>query len=1026
MRKITAALIVVVTVVAGLLFVLPALISTDWARSELGRQLSSASGMDIRLDGPVGVSFFPSLAVVAKDIGISDDKGGLSIKVPRFSTAVTLSSLWSDKFEIQSIKLIDPAISLGPSSEKSAGAEIPSANEELDPFASLVDTLEQLAVNRITIENASLSTVDEAGNASTVEAIDADLKVPDLDREIAFSLAATKDGSRVELDGTLSALRPILQREPAEVMLEGRMEPAPSPLLSSLKVNGEIRLNQNGSYQIRGGQFDLGGQAFQLDALFQPGERYRFLADFSAERLDLDQLSGGGDAEASVADSGSAADLSMLSSIDANVSVTIDQLVSSALSASDVQLAVALSDGQLDAELVHLKLDAGSVTAALSTNVAETPPTFQGNVVTSGLDIGAMAKLAGQTVPLSGKVTANTVIAFRGLAADEIRKSFNLRGTVGLRESNIPLAAFINQDGGGPGDITGLSLDVEIHDIAKPVDVAGNLTWQGQEVAFQSQLAPADFLSSPSIAEASAPVSLSLASNYLRVSANGTVGGEGTFKGQISTASPSLDNLLRWLGQGSSGGLESFAFEGMLDASSTGVSFSNANLDLNGVKASGEGSIKLAPKLNINTSLQFQELDFANLVAEGSGDAGDAQTSTASSDTPIDLSFLLGLDAEIAVAADRIGYGDVFAGPVKTTLVISDGVANLTVPVSRFYEGTIAANLSADGSGETPAINLDMTVTDATAAPLLTDAAGFNRLEGKLNTSLAVSGAGKTTKLLARSLNGKAAVKFSDGAVRGINIAEVYNNLVGLLTSGFKQDDEKRTTFTELGASFSIEKGIAETQDISLLGPLVRMDGSGRIDLAEQTLEINLNPRVVASLSGQGGDIETKGIGVPVIIDGSLSSPRIYPDLSKLMQDPKGALEALSSIGLPTEKLNLDKLLPGSGGSSGTGASDLIGDLIKGSGSGNSPIADGLEKLTGGNTGDAGSIAKGIIGDLLKGKSETPTAAPDAPTTPSDATATEPVQNNVATQPELDPTASSVPDRSEKGEVESLLERLLR
>src|SRR5690606_25755054 len=118
-------------------------------------------------------------------------------------------------------------------------------------------------------------------------------------------------------------------------------------------------------------------------------------------------------------------------------------------------------------------------------------------------------------------------------------------------------------------------------------------------------------------------------------------------------------------------------------------------------------------------------------------------------------------------------------------------------------------------------------------------------------------------------------------------------------------------------------------------------------------------------LSGQGGDIETKGIGVPVIIDGSLSSPRIYPDLSKLMQDPKGALEALSSIGLPTEKLNLDKLLPGSGGSSGTGASDLIGDLIKGSGSGNSPIADGLEKLTGGNTGDAGSIAKGIIGDLL-------------------------------------------------------------
>ena len=127
MRKIAAALIVVATVVVGLLFILPALVSTDWARSELGWQLSHASGMDIRLEGPVGVSFLPSLAVVAKDIGISTDKGDISIEVPRFSTAVTLSSLWSDKLEIQSITLVDPAIRIKSPAADTNAKPTPSA-----------------------------------------------------------------------------------------------------------------------------------------------------------------------------------------------------------------------------------------------------------------------------------------------------------------------------------------------------------------------------------------------------------------------------------------------------------------------------------------------------------------------------------------------------------------------------------------------------------------------------------------------------------------------------------------------------------------------------------------------------------------------------------------------------------------------------------------------------------------------------------------------------------------------------------
>ncbi|MBR2686835.1 MAG: AsmA family protein [Aquamicrobium sp.] len=999
MKKAAAAVIAVVAAVVGLLLFLPTLISTDWARSELSRQLSSASGMDISLNGPVRLSFLPSLAVVTKDITISSQTGDLSAKVPGFSTAITLSSLWSKKLEIQSIALVDPAITITSSAKAADAQPAPSGQADNDPFAALVGTLERLAVNRITIENGSLGSTDETGAASTVSAIDVDLKAPDLDREVVFSLAATQDGRRLQLEGTLSALRPILQRQPAKVAIEAKVEPAPSPLLASVKASGEIRLNADGGYQIQGGQFDLADQSFQLDALFQPGKPHRFLADLSAKRIDVGALASSGTGKGEPGNAGEPS-LAMLSNIDADVSVTVDQLVSGALAASDVQFAATLRNGHLEANLQHLGLDAGSVAASVSADVTKAAPTFQGKLTSSGLDIGAMAKLAGQSAPLSGKITLDTAFAFRGLNAARMRQSLNLRGTVGIRQGKVPLAALAGQKG---GDITGLSLDAKIQDIAKPVDVAGKLTWQGQEIAFQSQVAPADFLASPSLAEASGPVSLSVTSKLLRASANGTMGAGGTFKGQVSAATPSLDRLLQWLGQGASGGLQDFDFKGTIDAGPAGVSFANANVGLNGVKASGDGAVKLGTPLNIRTSLQFATLDFAALTGGGKTPATGKQGSAGSSDAPIDLAFLKGLDAQIDVAADRIGYGKVFAGPVKTTLVVANGDADLTLPQSPFYGGSIAAKMSASGSGDVPAIKLDLAIAGATAAPLLHDAAGFDKLEGRLDTTIAVSGAGKTTKTLRRSLEGKSALKLSDGALRGINIAEVYNNLAGLLAGGFKSDDNKKTTFTELGASFTIENGVAQTQDISLLGPLVRMDGAGKIDLAELTLEINLNPRVVASLSGQGGDIATKGIGVPVIVDGSLSAPRIYPDLRKLLQDPKGALEMLNNLGLPTGKLNLDKLLPGEAGN-GKGAGDLIGDLIKG----------GKDK--GGKSG-----LTDIINGVLPGQ-QSDQAAPD----PGVGDVPQATEGATQGETEPDPGQPPAPEPPKKDKIGTILDQLLQ
>ncbi|PBC10662.1 AsmA family protein [Mesorhizobium sp. WSM3859] len=1010
MRKIVASLTVAVVLVVGLLLLLPALVSTDWVRGELSRQLSSATGMTIRLDGPVRLSLLPRLAVVADEISLSTDTGDIAISAPRFSTSITLSSLWSKKLEIQSVALADPTIALKASASAEPAPE--QKDVQADPFAAVVDTLERLAINQLTITNGTLSSGASTGKAATVTAIDADLRVPDLDGEVSFSLAGTSGGRRVDMSGSLSALRPILKRLPAQIAIEARLDPAPVAKFSSLQASGEIQLNGNGSYQIKSGKFEVGDQSFQMDALFQPGARHRFFADLAAKRVDIDALSdigkGGSSGGKPPAGSGGP-DLAMLAAFDADISVTIDELVGGRIRASDVQLAAALRDGHLEAKLEHFGLDAGSLTANASTNVAETPPTIRGNIASSGLDIGSIAKLAGQSVPLSGKLTADMGFAFRGLTAQRIRGSANLQGTVGIRGGKLALAALGDAQDRTANDITGLNLDAKVRDIGKPVDVTGKLAWRGQAVTFKSQVAPASFLAGGSVADASGPISLSVSAKYLEASISGTVGGGGTFKGQVSATSPSIDRLMQWLGQGASRTLQDFAFKGDVDAGPKQFSFQKAAIALNGVKASGQGSVKLGGPLTVRMSLNFAKLDLAALAGGGGAVAGGKQKPGAATDAPIDLSLLKGLDAKVDIQADKLGYGKVFAGPVATSLTVTDGKAHLNVPQSSFYGGTIAADMTADGSGDAASLDLNTAIAGAAAAPLLHDAADFDRIEGTLDATVAVSGSGKTTKSLARSLGGKAATKFSDGAFRGIDIAEVYNNLVGLLAGGFKQDQAKKTTFTALGASFAIENGVAQTADISLLGPLVRMDGSGRIDLADQTLDMRLNPRVVASLAGQGGDVAVKGIGVPVVVQGPLSAPRAYPDVSALAKDPKGALDMLSRLGLPTGKLNLDKLIPGQTGSNGEGkgAADLIGDLL-----GNAaprpkvppPAPEPAVAPDNGNTENATPTSSDT-------SSETEAAAPAAESAPVDP------------QADLQPAPAS-PEAPKKGEIDTLLDQL--
>lgn len=85
-----------------------------------------------------------------------------------------------------------------------------------------------------------------------------------------------------------------------------------------------------------------------------------------------------------------------------------------------------------------------------------------------------------------------------------------------------------------------------------------------------------------------------------------------------------------------------------------------------------------------------------------------------------------------------------------------------------------------------------------------------------------MQGAGLSELALRSRMQGKVNLKLSDGALHGINLAEMIREARATLTGkGADQVKEARKTdFSALTASFRIADGVAQSDDIQLFAPL--------------------------------------------------------------------------------------------------------------------------------------------------------------------------------------------------------------
>ncbi|KZM51059.1 AsmA family protein [Labrenzia sp. OB1] len=886
MRRLLIGLGSLVFMLVTIILVVPLFLPKDEIKRQVVEEVDKRLGWRVRLDGPVSLSLFPGFTLSAENIGLSGEAGADGIefaKAERVAFGLAWAGLISGNVQVTGIALDKPDIYLEIGPDGATSWE-PRRNLESSTAASGEDTaaprvvenaaqntpaaedgpsetspagyLKSIGIDSLTITGGTLTYKDQSSaQPLRISNLDLELQAPDLGGDVELAAVFTFKDMPLDVTGTLTDPLGLSAGEQRPVSL------TVSSGENTVKVAGEAGLDPlRAELALEGGGPSLkalaalAGQEIATD----PGA------------YQLDAKINGSEAAVSVAD-------------------------------------------------LHLVLGQLSLGGAADADLSGLVPEVSGRLVLKDGSISDLMLLAGQDRPASGKLSADLVFETVGMTGEELIAGLDLNGSVSIAEGEIGGLGLASAMGGDPeaDRLTNLAMDVELQGLEKPIALSGALSWRGEAFSLTGRADTARLL-----AGNAAPVSVTVKGNRVSAGFDGNATTSGALDGAVNLETADLRGLMAWMGQpiGAGNGLKTFKASGIFGMQGDTLTFEETRFTLDATSGEANGEVRLGGKPSVSARLALRELVLDPYLSGPSGSGGSASGSSGNgkssgnggkkagasgwSSAQIDFSGLQAVDADFKLTTREIRWNKIKIDESALTTTIKNGVLTANLENLSLYGGSGSGTVTLNGASETPQIAAKVSLAKLNAYPLLRDAVDFDWIEGKAAISLDVTSRGGSEQALVQGLNGTASYQFADGAIRGINIPQMVRGLSLDTLLGWQEASSAKTDFSSLGATFQIKNGIATTNDLSLVGPLVRMSGKGTTDMPKQTLAWRVEPKIVPTLEGQapqprrkGEDKKLAGLGVPIVIEGSWNDPRIYPDINGILEDPEAAYKQLQKSG---------------------------------------------------------------------------------------------------------------------------------
>ncbi|MDH5921603.1 AsmA family protein [Vibrio splendidus] len=362
---------------------------------------------------------------------------------------------------------------------------------------------------------------------------------------------------------------------------------------------------------------------------------------------------------------------------------------------------------------------------------------------------------------------------------------------------------------------------------------------------------------------------------------------DSTFKGDTLPQSPMKVDMLSDLS---------------FDLNKSHLSFVLEKLQANAIALDGKADVTLSEIPKVRFSLHSPNIDLDEFLGLGnttetastapSGSAGGSTSNSGSSapakEVEPDLSALKTLDVKGDITIDKFKANNAKMQNVKTAFSVNRGIAELTSFSSNLYQGSISATAKLDARKTPATYTAKKKIRGVKVQPLLVDVANNDMLEGTGNIDVNVKGKSLTPTGIKKNLVGTIVINFEDGAVNGINVAQlIRENYAKIKGEKVESTNEaQKTDFSAMKATLKVDKGWVSTNDLSAQSPLLRVTGQGKANFINETVDFLVRTSIVGSLEGQGGKNidDLKDVTIPIKVTGQWADPKfalVFDDVLK-------------------------------------------------------------------------------------------------------------------------------------------------
>lgn len=283
-------------------------------------------------------------------------------------------------------------------------------------------------------------------------------------------------------------------------------------------------------------------------------------------------------------------------------------------------------------------------------------------------------------------------------------------------------------------------------------------------------------------------------------------------------------------------------------------------------------------------------IELARYMAPVSESDATERSEAVAVEIPTDL--IKPLNARGKISLKTASLGNIVFENINLGLNSSKGKMRIFPISSDLFDGTYKGDVRIDVSGNTPRLSFDEKIAGVDLAKIAKAMFDQSNITGLIDGSFTLSGVGKDTVALQKTLSGNMVLQLKDGAYEGTDVWYELRKARALLKGEAPPEPKlpAKTEFSSVRVSGVVKNGIMQSDDLLAELPFMRLTGRGRVDIPAAMVDYQMTARVLERPEllhdATPEEIEEfTEVEIPLKVSGPLASPKIEPDLEKLLMD---------------------------------------------------------------------------------------------------------------------------------------------